>query len=92
MNSATNDPWGRRKSFALALGCGVANALLGAMGDAILPFLALAAVLVALLIFVLQVGSRPRPFRWAAWVCLVMSMLAIGVVDLAVFGQHAAGC
>jgi hypothetical protein len=90
MNEIEHRPWGKARSFAVAMGCGVANALLGALGESLLPFLAVATFVAMLLIVVLQLGSPRRPFRWIAWSCLVMSMFATFLADFAAFA-HAAG-
>ena len=92
MSEDARRPLGKTASLAFATACGVADVIFGALGDSILPFLSLAAFMGAVLVFAIQLGDRPRRFGWIAWTCLVTSMLAICVVNLAVFGRHAAGC
>lgn len=74
-------PWTLRKSFILSLVLGVADLLIGTLGDWGLGAAAVAFLIASVVIAVVQWGSRPRPFEGAAWMLLEMALVGMAFAN-----------
>jgi hypothetical protein len=76
-------PWGKRQSLAAALAYGLVNAGMGWVTEVMRGVMGVMSLLLALVLFWAQVGSRP--LRWIPWACLLLSLVAVASVDLGAF-------
>ena len=86
------EPLGKHDSLVLALSFGGIDVGLGLLSESLLGVLAFAAVLIGMVVLVVQVGQRPRPFRWIAWCCLELSLAAVAMANVAILAVRSIGC
>jgi hypothetical protein len=68
------------------------DVFLGLLSDSLLGPLAVLAILAALILLIVQLGSETRPFRWIAWFCLEASLVGIASSNFMVLASHMGYC
>jgi hypothetical protein len=84
-------PFTRRESFGAALAYATVNVLAARHGEHAPAWFAVFSLTAAVLALVVYLASWPRPFTRSALALFVLSMLALALANVGIWGRRVAG-